>query len=196
MKHSNRSAMRSYNPKPHFRERLAAGETLKDIELEAFAVVKNAARRLCGTTIQVCGHDLAWEMVHFDVQLIGGMAIHNGMIAEMATGEGKTLVATLPVYLNALTGKGVHVVTTSDYHSQRDSEWMGHLYKWLGLTVGCLKNMMPPHERREMYYAILPTELTLNLASIIYEITWLTHLKIWCNSKGITLLSLMRSIRS
>ena len=90
-------------------------------------------------------------MIHFDVQLIGGMAIHNGMIAEMATGEGKTLVATLPVYLNALSGKGVHVVTTSDYHSQRDSEWMGHLYKWLGLTVGCLKNMMPPNERREMY---------------------------------------------
>ena len=90
-------------------------------------------------------------MVHFDVQLIGGMAIHNGMIAEMATGEGKTLVATLPVYLNALTEKGVHVVTTSDYHSQRDSEWMGHLYKWLGLSVGCLKNMMPPNERREMY---------------------------------------------
>jgi preprotein translocase subunit SecA len=134
-----------------FRQRLAAGETLKDIELEAFAVVKNASRRLCGSTIQVCGHDLAWEMVHFDVQLIGGMAIHNGMIAEMATGEGKTLVATLPVYLNALTGKGVHVVTTSDYHSQRDSEWMGYLYQWLGLTVGCLKNMMPPHDRREMY---------------------------------------------
>ena len=134
-----------------FRERLKSGETLKEIELEAFAVVKNAARRLCGSTIQVCGHELAWEMIHFDVQLIGGMAIHNGMIAEMATGEGKTLVATLPVYLNALSGKGVHVVTTSDYHSQRDSEWMGHLYKWLGLTVGCLKNMMPPNERREMY---------------------------------------------
>ena len=107
-----------------FRERLKSGETLKEIELEAFAVVKNAARRLCGSTIQVCGHELAWEMIHFDVQLIGGMAIHNGMIAEMATGEGKTLVATLPVYLNALSGKGVHVVTTSDYHSQRDSEWM------------------------------------------------------------------------
>jgi len=134
-----------------FRDRLAKGETLEDIELEAFAVVKNAARRLCGTTVEVIGHPIAWEMVHFDVQLIGGMAIHKGMIAEMATGEGKTLVATLPVYLNALSGKGVHVVTTSDYHSQRDSEWMGHLYKWLGLSVGCLKNMMPPPERREMY---------------------------------------------
>jgi preprotein translocase subunit SecA len=134
-----------------FRGRLQAGETLEDIELEAFAAVKNAARRLCGTEVEVCGHPIAWEMVHFDVQLIGGMAIHKGMIAEMATGEGKTLVATLPVYLNALTGKGAHVITTSDYHSQRDSEWMGHLYKWLGLTVGCLKNMMPPPERREMY---------------------------------------------
>ncbi len=134
-----------------FKDRLKNGETLEDIEVEAFAVVKNAARRLCGTEVEVCGHPIAWEMVHFDVQLIGGMAIHKGMIAEMATGEGKTLVATLPVYLNALAGKGAHVITTSDYHSKRDSEWMGHLYKWLGLTVGCLKNMMPPPERREMY---------------------------------------------
>ncbi len=134
-----------------FRDRLQNGETLEDVELEAFAVVKNAARRLCGTTVEVIGHPIPWEMVHFDVQLIGGMAIHKGMIAEMATGEGKTLVATLPVYLNALSGKGAHVITTSDYHAQRDSEWMGHLYKWLGLTVGCLKNMMPPPERREMY---------------------------------------------
>ena len=134
-----------------FRERLQNGAALEDLEMEAFAVVKNAARRLCGTQVEVCDHPLDWNMVHFDVQLIGGMAIHKGMIAEMATGEGKTLVATLPVYLNALTGNGAHVVTTSDYHSKRDSEWMGHLYKWLGLTVGCLKNMMPPPERREMY---------------------------------------------
>ncbi|MBN2702967.1 MAG: preprotein translocase subunit SecA [Pontiellaceae bacterium] len=136
---------------PEFRERLKNGETLEDIELEAFAVAKNAARRLCGTQVEVCGHTLDWNMVHFDVQLIGGLAIHKGMIAEMATGEGKTLVATLPVYLNALSGRGVHVVTTSDYHSQRDSEWMGHLYKWLGLSVGCLRNQMPPPQRREMY---------------------------------------------
>ncbi|NLX26623.1 MAG: preprotein translocase subunit SecA, partial [Lentisphaerae bacterium] len=136
---------------PEFRERLKNGETLEDIELEAFAVAKNAARRLCGTQVEVCGHTLDWNMVHFDVQLIGGLAIHKGMIAEMATGEGKTLVATLPVYLNALNGRGVHVVTTSDYHSQRDSEWMGHLYKWLGLSVGCLRNQMPPPQRREMY---------------------------------------------
>ncbi len=134
-----------------FRARLKKGEPLEDLECEAFAVVKNAARRLCGTQVDVCGHPIDWEMVHFDVQLIGGLAIHKGMIAEMSTGEGKTLVATLPVYLNALTGEGAHVVTTSDYHSQRDSEWMGHLYKWLGLSVGCLKNMMPPPQRREMY---------------------------------------------
>jgi len=134
-----------------FRTRLQNGETLEEIECEAFAVVKNASRRLCGTQVEVCGHPIDWEMVHFDVQLIGGLAIHKGMIAEMATGEGKTLVATLPVYLNALVGKGAHVITTSDYHAQRDSEWMGHLYTWLGLTVGCLKNMMPPPQRREMY---------------------------------------------
>ena len=155
------------NKTEEFKKRIKSGTLLADIELEAFAVVKNAARRLCGTKVDVCGHDLSWEMVHFDVQLIGGMAIHNGMIAEMATGEGKTLVATLPVYLNALTEKGVHVVTTSDYHSQRDSEWMGHLYKWLGLTVGCLKNMMPPSERRQMYSCDITMELILNLDSII-----------------------------
>ncbi|MEI6891416.1 MAG: preprotein translocase subunit SecA [Pontiella sp.] len=134
-----------------FKARVQKGETLEDLELEAFAVVKNASRRLCGTEVEVLGHSTPWEMVHFDVQLIGGIAIHKGMIAEMATGEGKTLVATLPVYLNALSGKGVHVVTTSDYHAQRDSQWMSHLYKWLGLTVGCLKNMMPPPQRREEY---------------------------------------------
>ena len=134
-----------------FKQRIQDGATLEDIELEAFAVVKNASRRLSGTDVDVMGHPVAWQMVHFDVQLIGGLAIHKGMIAEMATGEGKTLVATLPVYLNALSGKGVHVVTTSDYHSQRDSEWMGHIYQWLGLSIGCLKSMMPPPLRREQY---------------------------------------------
>jgi preprotein translocase subunit SecA len=90
-------------------------------------------------------------MVHFDVQLIGGIALHRGMIAEMQTGEGKTLVATLPVYLNALTGLGVHVVTVNDYLARRDSEWMGALFKFLGLTVGCIQNQMPPWERRAEY---------------------------------------------
>ncbi len=118
---------------------------------EAFAVVKNAARRLVGSTANVRGHELTWEMVHFDVQLIGGYALHTGHIAEMATGEGKTLVGTLPVYLNALTGRGVHVVTVNDYLAARDSEWMGHLYRYLGLTVGCILNSQPPQVRREMY---------------------------------------------
>ena len=118
---------------------------------EAYAVVKNAARRMCGTEVKI-GEQLSdWNMVHFDVQLIGGVALHRGMIAEMMTGEGKTLVGTLPVYLNALTGLGVHVVTVNDYLASRDSEWMGSLYRFLGLSVGCIQNMMPPHVRREHY---------------------------------------------
>ena len=96
-------------------------------------------------------HPLKWEMIPFDVQLIGGIALHSGRIAEMATGEGKTLVATLPVYLNALTGRGVHVVTVNDYLAARDSEWMGAVYKFLGLTVGCILHDQPPRVRREQY---------------------------------------------
>ncbi|MFA5689285.1 MAG: preprotein translocase subunit SecA [Kiritimatiellales bacterium] len=134
-----------------FQQRLQNGETVDNILCEAFAAVKNACRRLCGTTVHVSGHDLTWDMVPFDVQLIGGMVLHQGKIAEMMTGEGKTLVATLPVYLNALAGKGVHVVTTNDFLAERDSAWMGHVYKYLGLTVGCLKSMMPPPDRREQY---------------------------------------------
>ncbi len=126
---------------------------LEEILPEAFAVVKQAARRLCGREVLVCGQPLVWNMVHFDVQLIGGIALHRGRIAEMATGEGKTLVATLPVYLNALTGRGVHVVTVNDYLARRDSEWMGHLYQFLGLTVGCIQNDQPPHVRRDIYTA-------------------------------------------
>jgi len=124
---------------------------LEKILPEAYAVVKNGARRMCGQTITVNDHPILWEMVHFDVQLIGGVALHRGMIAEMQTGEGKTLVATLPVYLNALTGLGVHIVTVNDYLARRDSEWMGSLYKFLGLTVGCIQNQMPPWERRAEY---------------------------------------------
>jgi preprotein translocase subunit SecA len=130
-------------------EKLAA--RLDEILPEAFAVVKNACRRLCGQDVIVRGHPLRWEMVPFDVQLIGGMALHGGKIAEMATGEGKTLVATAPVYLNALTGRGVHVVTVNDYLAARDSEWMGAVYKFLGLTVGCILHDQPPHIRREQY---------------------------------------------
>ncbi len=129
----------------------ARAKYLEQILPEAYAVVKNAARRMCGSTITVNEHPILWEMVHFDVQLLGGVALHRGMIAEMQTGEGKTLVATLPVYLNALTGLGVHIVTVNDYLSRRDAEWMGALYKFLGLTVGCIQNQMPPWERRAEY---------------------------------------------
>ena len=134
-----------------FQERLRNGETTDDILCEAFAVVKNACRRLCGTTIEVCGHNLTWDMVPFDVQLIGGIVLHQGKIAEMATGEGKTLVATLPLYLNALTGKNCQLVTVNDYLARRDSEWMGTVFRYLGLTVGCIQNEMEPAERREQY---------------------------------------------
>ena len=121
-----------------FKERLANGETLDDILPEAFAVVREASRRVLG-------------MRHFDVQMIGGICLHEGKIAEMRTGEGKTLVATLPVYLNALTGKGVHMVTVNDYLAKRDSEWMGRLYNFLGLSVGLIKHDMDFPERKFAY---------------------------------------------
>src|SRR5213596_2990259 len=124
---------------------------VNEILPEAFAVVKNACRRLWGKEITVREHPLKWEMIPFDVQLIGGYALHSGKIAEMATGEGKTLVATLPVYLNALTGRGVHIVTVNDYLAARDSEWMGAVYRFLGLSVGCILHDQPPSVRREQY---------------------------------------------
>ena len=123
-----------------FKERLQKGETLDDLLPEAFAVVREASKRVLG-------------MRHFDVQLIGGIILHQGRIAEMKTGEGKTLVATLPVYLNALTGKGVHVITVNDYLAKRDSEWMGKLYKFLGLTVGLVIAGMPPKDKQKAYSA-------------------------------------------
>ncbi len=134
-----------------FQARVQQGETLDQILPEAFATVKNAARRLCGRKLLVCDHELTWDMVHFDVQLIGGITLHEGRIAEMATGEGKTLVATLPLYLNALTGKNAQLVTVNDYLARRDSEWMGHLYNFLGITVGCIQQSMHSESRREMY---------------------------------------------
>lgn len=127
------------------------GESLDDLLPEAFAVVKNAARRMCGKSYTVCDHELPWEMVHYDVQFIGGITLHDKRIAEMATGEGKTLVSTCPLYLNALTGKNCQLVTVNDYLARRDSEWMGHLFRFLGLTVGCIQNSMDPKTRREMY---------------------------------------------
>ncbi|MBY0264540.1 MAG: DEAD/DEAH box helicase, partial [Holosporales bacterium] len=118
--------------------RLQEGETLDDILVDAFATVREASKRVLG-------------MRHFDVQLLGGVALHRGVVAEMKTGEGKTLVATLPVYLNALTGKGVHVVTVNDYLAHRDAEWMGKLYQFLGLSVGSIVHGLTDNERREAY---------------------------------------------
>ncbi|MDE3066530.1 MAG: preprotein translocase subunit SecA [Verrucomicrobiota bacterium] len=129
-------------------------EILDEILPEAFAVVKNACRRLVHrkTEVIVRDHPVVWEMIPFDVQLIGGIALHQGKIAEMATGEGKTLVATLPIYLNALTGHGVHVVTVNDYLAARDAEWMGAIYKFLGLTVGVILHDQSPAVRRGQYH--------------------------------------------
>ena len=126
---------------------------LEEILPEAFAVVKNAARRLTERqySFSVCDQAMTWAMIPFDVQLIGGMILHKGCIAEMATGEGKTLVATAPVYLNALSGRGVHVVTVNDYLAQRDAEWMGQLYGFLGLSTGIIQNEQPPELRRAQY---------------------------------------------
>ena len=121
-----------------FKERIANGATLNDLLVEAFAVCREAGRRVL-------------NMRHFDVQLIGGIVLHNGKIAEMKTGEGKTLVATLPVYLNALAGKGVHVVTVNDYLAKRDSEWMGRIYSFLGLTVGTIVHDLDEDERQRAY---------------------------------------------
>jgi preprotein translocase subunit SecA len=134
-----------------FRRRLTEGETTDDLLPEAFAAVKEACRRLVGTEYDVVGHMETWNMVPYDVQLIGGIVLHQGKIAEMATGEGKTLVATLPLYLNALTGEGSHLVTVNDYLARRDAEWMGLVYRYLGLTVGCIQNSMTPQERQTKY---------------------------------------------
>ena len=133
-----------------FRERLAAGETVEDILCEAFAAVKNACRRLMGRTFDLCGHEQTWDMIPFDVQIMGGIVLHQGKIAEMATGEGKTLVATMPMYLNALANSA-HLVTTNDYLARRDAQWMGQVYEFLGLTVGCVQNQMSHAERRAEY---------------------------------------------
>jgi preprotein translocase subunit SecA len=126
-------------------------EKLNEMLAEAFATVKEGARRLLGQKWEVTGHEITWDMVHFDVQLVGGIALHEGRIAEMATGEGKTLVATLPFYLNALSGDGCHLVTVNDYLARRDAEWVGHLLEYLGISVGCIQSGMYPKDRREQY---------------------------------------------
>jgi preprotein translocase subunit SecA len=130
----------------------ATANALGDLLPEAFATVREACRRLIGSTLVVTGHEMSWDMVPYDVQLIGGIVLHQGRIAEMATGEGKTLVATLPLYLNALTGRGVHLVTVNNYLARRDSQWMGHLLKWLGLTVGCIDDTEPSSPERRAAY--------------------------------------------
>jgi len=126
-------------------------EILDEILPEAFAVVKLTCQKLVGKSWTVAGNKTTWDMVPYDVQLIGGIVLHQGRIAEMATGEGKTLVATLPIYLNALTERGVHLVTVNDYLALRDSEWMGEIYKFHGLTVGVILNTMDPEERKKYY---------------------------------------------
>src|SRR5690349_9212513 len=132
--------------------RKATAEVLDELLPEAFATVREAARRLVGTKVMVTGQEMEWNMVHYDVQLMGGIQLHQGRIAEMATGEGKTLVATLPLYLNALPAKGAHLVTVNSYLARRDSEWMGHLYTYLGLTVGCIDDTEPGTLQRRAAY--------------------------------------------
>src|SRR6185436_6369662 len=132
--------------------RKATAEALEEILPEAFATVREAARRLVGTRVTVTQQDMEWNMVPYDVQLMGGIQLHFGKIAEMATGEGKTLVATLPLYLNALPARGAHLVTVNSYLARRDSQWMGHLYRYLGLTVGCIDDSEAGTQERHAAY--------------------------------------------
>lgn len=134
-----------------FKERLQKGETVDSLLPEAYAAVKNACRRLIGTEVHVSGYNQKWDMVPYDVQLVGAIALHHGSIAEMQTGEGKTLTASLPLYLNALTGKPVHIVTVNDYLAARDCEWIGSVFRMLGLTTGVLRQEMDPSQRKKVY---------------------------------------------
>lgn len=134
-----------------FRARNQKGESLDELLPEAYAVVKNVCRRLCGTEVHVSGYNQKWDMVPYDVQILGAIAMHQGFISEMQTGEGKTLTATLPLYLNALSGKPVHLVTVNDYLVMRDCAWVGSVLRWLGLTTGVLTTDIPPHKRKEVY---------------------------------------------
>lgn len=136
---------------PEFQQRLQNGATLDELLPEAFAVVKNACRRLVGTKWNVRGNEAVWDMIPYDVQLIGGIVLHQGRIAEMKTGEGKTLVCVLPLYLNALAGQGCHLVTVNNYLARRDAEWMSGVFRYLGLTVGVIDHGIPQEERRAAY---------------------------------------------
>ena len=124
---------------------------LDDKMIEVFAIVKESAKRLVGSTFSVMGQAMTWDMVHYDAQLMGGIVLHQGKISEMKTGEGKTLVSTLPIALNALTDRGVHVITVNEYLAERDSQWMGHLFNFLGINVGCIFNQMPRDQKKDAY---------------------------------------------
>lgn len=139
------------NKTQEFRDRLKKGEKLDNLLPEAYATVKNVCRRLIGTDVHVSGYDQKWDMIPYDVQIVGGIAMHYGCIAEMQTGEGKTVTAVLPLYLNALTGKPVHLVTVNDYLAQRDCQWVGSILRWLGMTTGSLTNDTPQDERKNVY---------------------------------------------
>ena len=134
-----------------FRERLAQGATLDSLLVEAFAVVKNCCRRMMGTEVHVSGYDQKWDMIPYDVQIVGAIALYDGAIAEMMTGEGKTLTAAMPLYLRSLVGKSVHIVTVNDYLAKRDCEWVGTIYQRLGLTTGVLQQSMGHEARRAIY---------------------------------------------
>ena len=134
-----------------FRKRLAQGETLDSLLVEAFAVVKNCCRRMMGTDVHVSGYDQKWDMIPYDVQIVGAIALYYGAIAEMMTGEGKTLTAAMPLYLRALEGKSVHIVTVNDYLAKRDCEWVGTIYQRLGLSTGVLQQSMGHEERQKIY---------------------------------------------
>lgn len=136
-----------------FKARLQQGESLDSLLPEAYAVVKNTCRRLCGTQVHVSGYNQSWDMVPYDVQILGGIAMHHGAIAEMHTGEGKTLTASMPLYLNALTGLPVHLVTVNDYLASRDCQWLAPIFNFLGLTAVALTNQTPPNARKEVYAA-------------------------------------------
>ena len=134
-----------------FKERISKGEPVEDLLPEAFAAVKNVCRRLCGTEVHVSGYNQKWDMVPYDVQIVGAAAMFHGSIAEMQTGEGKTLTASMPLYLRALTGKPTHLVTVNDYLAKRDCEWIGSVFRYLGLSVAYLTNEVPLHKRKEVY---------------------------------------------
>ena len=179
-----------------FKERYLNGETLEDLLPEAYAVVKNACRRLCGTDIHVSGYDQKWDMIPYDVQILAGIAMHHGAIAEMQTGEGKTLTASMPLYLNACTGKPVHLVTVNDYLAERDCQWIGTIFRWLGLNVTALTGITPHHTRNQIYAAseAIMEDFSADLALIICVITQWHNQKKSKHKEDTSLLLLMKSI--